>query len=120
MPAKGDLATLHSVELISPRLPLRSDLSRLYLAGYLCRLLMATVEPGDGNPEWYKLISGALDYVATSTPRMAVLEHFEKRLASLHGIYLPSLPPLQSLLQHFQSLPDGRLQFLDYTTKSTE
>ncbi len=120
MPAKGDLATLHSAELITPRLPLRSELSRLYLAGYLCRLLMATVEPGDGNPEWYKLISGALDYVATSTPRLAVLEHFEKRLATLHGIYTPSLPAHQCLLRHFQSLPDGRLQFLDYAQKSTE
>lgn len=120
MPAKGDLATLHSAELITPRLPLRNELSRLYLAGYLCRLLMATVEPGDGNPEWYKLISGALDYVATSTPRLAVLEHFEKRLATLHGIYTPSLPAHQCLLRHFQSLPDGRLQFLDYAQKSTE
>lgn len=114
MPAKGDLATLHSVELISPRLPLRSSLSRLCLAGYMSRLLLATVEPGDGNPEWHKLISGALDYVAQSSPRLAVLEHFEKRLATLHGIYSPALPPAQALLRHFQSLPDGRLGFLDY------
>lgn len=120
MPAKGDLATLHSAELITPRLPLRSELARLYLAGYLCRLLLATVEPGDGNPEWYKLISGALDYVASSSPRLAILEHFEKRLATLHGIYTPSLPAHQCLLRHFQSLPDGRLQFLDYAQKSTE
>ena len=120
MPAKGDLATLHSAELITPRLPLRSELARLYLAGYLCRLLLATVEPGDGNPEWYKLISGALDYVASSSPRLAILEHFEKRLAALHGIYTPTLPAHQCLLRHFQSLPDGRLQFLDYAQKSTE
>lgn len=114
MPAKGDLATLHSVELLSPRLQLRSDLARLCLAGYMCRLLLATVEPGDGNPEWHRLIAGALDYVAKSTPRQVVLEHFEKRLATLHGIYSPALPPAQTLLRHFQSLPDGRLSFLDY------
>lgn len=114
MPAKGDLATLHSAELISPRLPLRSGLACLCLAGYMCRLLLATVEPGDGNPEWHKLISGALDYVAQSPPRLAVLEHFEKRLATLHGIYSPALLPSQALLRHFQSLPDGRLAFADY------
>lgn len=114
MPAKGDLATLHSAELVSPRLPLRGELSRLYLAGYMCRLLLATVEPGDGSAEWHKLISGALDYVAASPPRLAVLEHFEKRLATLHGIYSPAMPPHQSLLRHFQSLPDGRLQFAEF------
>lgn len=113
-PARGDLATLHSCELIAARLPLRGDLAKLCLAGYLCRLLLATVEPGDGNPEWHKLISGALDYVASSTPRLAILEHFEKRLATLHGIYSPVLPPHQALLRHFQNLPSGRLQFLDY------
>lgn len=120
MPAKGDLATLHSVELISPRLALRHDLARLYLAGYMCRLLLGTVEAADGNEEWHKLIAGALDYVAASTPRLAVLEHFEKRLAVLHGIYTPALPAHQCLLRHFQTLPDGRLLFLDYTAKSTE
>ena len=114
MPARGDLATLHSAELLSPRLPLRADLARLCLAGYLCRLLLATVEPGDANPEWHRLISGALDYIATSTPRLAILEHFEKRLATLHGIFSPVLPPHQTLLRHFQSLPDDRLRFAEY------
>lgn len=120
MPSKGDLATLHSVELLSARLALRHDLSRLYLAGYMCRLLWSTLEPGDGNPEWHKLIAGALDYVASTSPRLAVLEHFEKRLATLHGIFTPAMPAHQCLLRHFQNLPDGRLLFLDYMKKSTE
>ncbi|MBE6417936.1 MAG: hypothetical protein E7033_05665 [Akkermansiaceae bacterium] len=114
MPPQGDLATLHAAELLSPRLPLRKDLARLCLAGYLCRLLMATVEPGDANGEWHRLISGALDYVAASPPRLAVLEHFEKRLATIHGIYSPAIPAHQALLRHFQSLPDGRLSFREY------
>ncbi len=117
-PARGDLYTLHSVELLSARLPLRKQLSCLCLAGYMCRLLLATVESGDGNAEWHRLISGALDYVADSSPRLAVLEHFEKRLATLHGIYLPGIPAQQSLLRHFQSQPEGRLQFLEYVSKA--
>lgn len=114
----GDLYTLHSAELVAARLPLRDHLARLCLAGYMCRLILATVEPGDGNPEWHTLISGALDYVAAATPRLAILEHFEKRLATLHGIYSPVLPSHQTLLRHFQSLPDGRLRFLDYLPQS--
>ncbi|MBQ3525620.1 MAG: recombination protein O N-terminal domain-containing protein [Akkermansia sp.] len=116
LPARGDLSTLHSAVLLSARLPLRSNLSRLCLAGYLSRLLLATVEPGDANPEWHLLISGALDYIAASSPRLAILEHFEKRLASLHGIYSPVIPPHQTLLRHFQSLPSDRLRFLDYSS----
>ena len=117
-PSRGDLHTLHSVELVTARLPLRKNLASLCLAGYMCRLLLATVESGDGNAEWHRLISGALDYVATSQPRLAVLEHFEKRLATLHGIYSPGIPAQQCLLRHFQSLPEGRMQFLDYLANS--
>ena len=110
--AQGDLHTLASVNLLSPRLALRSQLSRLRLASYMARLLLATVEPGAQDAAWHKLISGALDYVAQSEPRRAILLHFEKRLAELHGLYTPDQLPHHTLLRHFQHLPAGRSELL--------
>lgn len=110
--SQGDLHTLSSVNLISPRLALRGNLSRLRLASYLARLLLATVEAGSCEPGWHRLISGALDYVAESTPRRAILLHFEKRLAELHGLYSATQSPHHALLRHFQHLPAGREELL--------
>ncbi len=110
---QGDLHTLSSVNLISPRLALRSQLTRLRLASYMARLLLATVEAGAPDAAWHKLISGALDYVATSEPRRAVLLHFEKRVAELHGLFTPEQLPHHVLLRHFQHLPAGRSELLE-------
>lgn len=112
-PARGDLATLHSAELLSPRLPLRRSLLQLRLCSYLANLLLATVEPGAPGEEWHKLMSGALDYIATSPLRPAILEHFEKRLATLHGIYTAAMPAHAALQQHFGSLPAGRAELVE-------
>lgn len=111
--AQGDLHTLSSVCLISPRLALRSKLTRLRLASYMARLLLSTVETGAQDPAWHKLISGALDYVSASEPRRAILQHFEKRLAELHGLYSPDQLPHHTLLRHFQHLPAGRAELLE-------
>lgn len=110
--ARGDLATLHSVELLNPRLPLRRSLLHLRLCGYMANLLLATVEPYTPGEEWHKLMAGALDYVAEAHLRPALLTHFEKRLATLHGIYTAALPAHVSLQQHFQHLPAGRAELL--------
>ena len=106
--ATGDLHPLKSAALLDARLPLRQDLTKLRLAGYMAQLVMATVEGGEQDAEWHRLISGALDYVAANTPRLAVLTHFEKRLATLHGIYSPQVPAHTTLLRHFHRLPAGR------------
>ena len=110
--SQGDLHTLVSVSLITPRLELRNQLVKLRLASYMSRLLLATVEPGTQDSAWHTLIAGALDYVCTSTPRAAILQHFEKRLAELHGLYTPQQLPHHALMQHFQHLPAGRDELL--------
>ncbi len=111
--AQGDLHTLTSANLLSPRLALRSSLLKLRLASYLARLLLSTVETGTAEPSWHTLISSALDYVASSVPRRAILLRFEKRLAELHGLYSPSEAPYHALLCHFQHLPNGRGELLE-------
>ncbi len=113
----GDLHALGSVELLDPRLGLRRDLARLRLASYMARLLLATVEPGSADSAgdkaqepWHALIATALDYIAqeSTTLRPAILERFERRLAELHGLYSPALPPHIALQQHFLHQPAGR------------
>ncbi len=114
---QGDLHALGSIALLSPRLGLRQELTRLRLASYMARLLLATVEPAQGSEAleaesapWHALIAGALDYTADPQTRLrpAILERFERRLAELHGLYSPALPPHQALLQHYRQLPAGR------------
>ncbi len=121
----GDLHTLGSVSLITPRLGLRQNLTKLRLASYMARLLLTTVEPGgaaqapaDTLPEyaaWHRLLAAALDYLeqCPTPPRKAVLHRFERRLAELHGLYSPALPPWQTLQNHFHHLPSGRGELLE-------
>lgn len=113
LPKEGDLAALSSVALLNPRLPLRAELNRLRLASYISALLAATVETGDCEPAWHALVSPALDYIATATPRLAILERFERRLAELHGLYTPDIAPHRALAQHFSHLPGNRAALLE-------
>ena len=109
---EGDLAALSSVALLNPRLPLRSELRRLRLASYLCALLQATLEPGAPEEGYHALLTAALDYTATGEPRAAVLQRFEQRLAELHGLYSPAVPPHIALANHFSHLPGNRAELL--------
>ncbi len=122
---QGDLHTLGSVSLITPRLGLRQNLVKLRLASYMVRLILATVEPGSPatapgsssaeDAAWHRLLATALNYLEQSPapPRAAILHRFERRLAELHGLYSPALPPHQALLHHFQHLPAGRAALLE-------
>lgn len=110
---QGDLHNLASLSLINPRLDLRTQLIKLQLAGYMARLLLATLETESSESCWHTLISGALDYVASTRLRPTILFHFEKRMAELHGIFSPLLPPAHVLQQHFHRIPTGRTELLE-------
>ena len=109
---RGDLHALRQVSLLNPRLELRRSLSKLRLASYMARLMDATLEGEDRDPEWHRLISGALDYLCRVDASAAILRHFEKRLAGLHGLCGPTLTPYQALLRHCRHLPAGRDELL--------
>lgn len=113
-PSRGDLCTLVSAELITPRLPLRGNIMRLRMAAYMTRLLLHTVEPGEEDPRWHELISKALDYTATAEPAPRTIFHFEERLADLHGLLSPQLPAYRALQQHFSRLPTDRAELLSH------
>lgn len=116
--AKSDLHALRQISLVNPRLALRRSLSKLRLASYMARLIMSTLETGDGDPAWHRLMNGALDYLCDHEPRSAVLRHFEKRLAQLHGLYVPESGAHQALLLHFHRLPSGRDELLEALSSS--
>lgn len=113
-PSRGDLCSLVSAELITPRLPLRGNIMRLRMAAYMTRLLLHTVEPGEEDPRWHELISKALDYTATAEPAPRTIFHFEERLADLHGLLSPQLPAYRALQQHFSRLPTDRAELLSH------
>lgn len=120
-PAKqGDLHSLSTVTLLEPRLELRAKLLKLQLSGYLARLLLATVETESNESCWHTLMAGALNYISTAALRPAILTHFEKRMAELHGIYTPIVPPAHALQQHFHRLPSGRAELLEQLRDEAE
>lgn len=104
----GDLHQLSSVSLKKARLQLRKTLANLRLASYMTRLLQSTVEEGESDASWYLLIAGALDYLNGHAASRAIMQHFEKRLSALHGLYVEGAIPHAALLRHFEKLPDGR------------
>ncbi len=106
--AKSDLLNMKAVTLLQPRLQLRKNLLKLRLASYMTRLFEATVETLDHDESWHKLLSGGLDYLDEKPPSAAILIHFEKRLAELHGLYLKGRSAYNAMLNHFEHLPAGR------------
>lgn len=112
-PRQGDLHGLKSAQLLRPRLALRKNLTCLRLASYMARLILTTVEAGHAEACWHELLSGGLDYLNEHEASLAILHHFEKRLAELHGIYSPEQNAHFSLLRHFHSLPAGREELLE-------
>ncbi len=112
-PKSGDLYTLKTVDMLRPRLALRSDLQRLRSASYMAQLMLRTVEHAHAEPHWHELMSGALDYLQDHDASRAIIRHFEKRLAALHGIYSPGRSAPRALAEHFGGLPAGREELME-------
>ena len=83
---KGDLHTLTSADLLSPRLALRKNYLRLSAAGYFARLFLQMLEPDTPIPEFYDLLQRAYTYLENNDPTLRAVLHFEQELARLHGI----------------------------------
>ncbi len=105
---KGDLHTLTSAELISPRLPLRANYIRLAVAGYFARLFLRTLEPETPIPEFHDLLSRAYAWLENQNPTLKGILHFEKEMTRLHGIEHPGIPAHLILKSHFGQLPPQR------------
>lgn len=102
---KGDLHTLTSADLLSPRLALRKSYLRLSAAGYFARLFLQMLEPDTPIPEFYDLLQRAYTYLENNDPTLRAVLHFEQELARLHGIAHPGIPAHVILKSHFGKLP---------------
>lgn len=68
---KGDLHTLTSADLLSPRLALRKNYLRLSAAGYFARLFLQMLEPDTPIPEFTTCCRGPTPIWKTMTLRSA-------------------------------------------------
>lgn len=67
----GDLHSLTSADLLSPRLPLRKSYLRLSAAGYFARLFLQMLEPDTPIPEFTTSCNGHTPIWKTTTPPSA-------------------------------------------------
>lgn len=104
----GDLDHLKSVSLLNPRLALRNSFPKLRLAGYMTKLLLATVESRTPIPEIHLMLHRALNYLETRTATRHIMQHFEKRLAEEHGMYRQGMPAIAILRSHYPHVPADR------------
>ena len=68
---KGDLHTLTSADLLSPRLALRKSYLRLSAAGYFARLFLQMLEPDTPIPDFTTCCKGPTPTWKTMIPRYA-------------------------------------------------
>ncbi len=110
---KGDLHTLCEVFIHQWREGLRHNYTATLLAAYCCQLVEAAVEPEHPDPDLHDLLVRALDHIATSTPSLRTLHHFERELARLLGVSRHPQPAELSLREILGSLPASRELLLE-------
>jgi len=101
-PAKrGELHPLKEVAVDAWRTGLRKSYLTTLLAGYCCRLLEQSVEPGHPEPTLFDLLKRALDHIDSAGASQRALDHYERELARLLGVaneYRTSEAALQEAL----------------------
>lgn len=96
---------LHTLKEFVPEpggLPLGGDYARQVAALYFYEVVARLVEPQAPIPELYALYRRALAYLETHPASRAVVEHFERRVFEMMGLYQPGMSPaaLRARLLH--------------------
>lgn len=110
---KGDLHHLKSVRVLQSRDGIRRNYHSLSLAGYYIMLLVKVLEDGVAVPEYFSLLTRALDFLHQRTPTWRALTYFEEQVALLLGIYLQGMSANALLKNHLGSLPHNRSMLED-------
>ena len=71
------------------------------------------VEPEHPLPELHDLLKRALDHLETAEPTLRILEHFEKELARLLGVFLDSSHVEILLRELLGTLPANRVELIE-------
>lgn len=84
--ARGrNLDLITQAELVEAYRPLREDLVRVTYASHIVELLDRFTAENDAHPELYRLLSGALGWLAETNDLLLTTRYYEMRLLSLVG-----------------------------------
>lgn len=110
---RGELHVLREVAIREWREGLRLRYDSTLLAAYCCQLLESAVEPEHAEPGFYDLLKRALDHLGAAPASMRALQHFEKELCRLLGVFQAQCPAESSLRDALGHLPSGRAELIE-------
>lgn len=105
---RSDLHVLREAVLLDPCEGIRTDYTRVTLAGYFVELLELVTEPEHPAPELYDLLQRALAHLGTQRASKRALIHYEGELVRLLGISGSEATPAVALGRVYNQLPRGR------------
>lgn len=108
----GDLHSLTSADLLSPRLPSGKATSGSAQQATSRACFSKCWSRTTPIPEFYDLLQRAYAYLENNDPTLRAVLHFEQELARLHGIAHPGIPAHVILKSHFGKLPPQREKLL--------
>jgi len=107
----GDLHSLSEIVVVGDH-ALPSTYATLLTASYFAELCDHFTETMHPVPELFALLKRAWGFLRVQEPSKRAVEHFEKELTLLLGIYDPSLPAYRSLESCAHKLPENRARLL--------
>lgn len=111
---RSELHTLREVDVRQYREGLRKSYRNTLLAGYFCALVANVMEVGASDDLIYDLLRRGLDYLENQPADSRAMEHFEKELARLTGVWDGRRRPYLALESAFGALPAIRQQCVEY------
>ncbi|PTY01674.1 DNA repair protein RecO [Verrucomicrobia bacterium LW23] len=115
------LHLLKEVHVLEPHVELRRDYSVLMTAHYFTALVEAMTEPESPLEEDYALLLKALQYLTTHPASLRLVERFELRLLTLHGMApAPGQSPDDVLLSSHVDVPQGRVELMPLLRQAAE
>ncbi|QSR88445.1 DNA repair protein RecO [Methylacidiphilum caldifontis] len=83
---KSDLYLLKEYRIVDPMLALRNNWPTFLCSNYFAELIAQTTEERTPIPESFNLLKKALGYIKKTAVSLKIVELYEKRLLSIHGL----------------------------------
>ena len=94
---KSDLHTLKETSILMTRVNIRKSYLKTLSASYFVKLLNKVSESDTPINPLYNLLKRALEYLENSEPTLLAIEHYEKEMTKILGIFNPEKPPINTL-----------------------
>lgn len=110
---RGDLHTLKEARLIEPDLGLRREWTTLLALEYFAALIEAMTESDAALPDDYDLFSKAVEYLNTRPATLRLVNRFEQKMLSIHGLAaIGNEDLLTAIRRHQLHVPSQRARLL--------